>query len=63
MYSPWTNHPPDWPSVLLERFGEEGIDFKGSLTLLRLGSLMRKMNIDLDSIKAGANTINEHALE
>ena len=57
-YSAWTTHPPDWPSVLLERFGKEGLAFQGVLTLLRLGSLMKKMNTDLEAIKAGSDTIN-----
>lgn len=58
MYGASTTHPPDWPAVVLERFGREGMGFQGVLTLLRLGSLMQKMNIDLDAIKAGAGTIN-----
>ncbi len=58
MYGPWTTSPPDWPAVLLKRFEKEGLEFQGVLTLLRLGSLMKKMNIDLDAIKAGAETIN-----
>ncbi len=58
IYSPWTTEPPDWPAVLLERFGKEGLEFQGVLTLLRLGSLMKKMNIDLDAIKGGAETFN-----
>jgi hypothetical protein len=57
-YGRWTTHPTDWLSGMLEQFGREGLEFKGSLTLLRLGSLMQKMNIDLDAIKAGADTIN-----
>ncbi len=57
-YCRWTTHPTDWLSGMLERFGREGLEFQGSLTLLRLGSLMQKMNVDVDSIKAGADTIN-----
>ncbi|MFH1007447.1 MAG: family 10 glycosylhydrolase [Candidatus Latescibacterota bacterium] len=57
-YSRWTTHPSDWLPGMLERFGREGLEFQGSLTLLRLGSLMQKMNVDLDAIKAGADTIN-----
>jgi len=57
-YSRWTTHPPDWYSDLLRRFDEDGLEFQASLTILRLGSLMQKMNIDLDSIKAGTDTIN-----
>jgi hypothetical protein len=57
-YSPWTTQPPDWPAVLLERFGKEGLEFQGALTLLRLGSLMKQMNTDLPAIQAGADTIN-----
>jgi len=58
IYGTWTTEPSDWPAVLLERFGKEGLEFQGVLTLLRLGSLMKRMNIDLESIKAGAETIN-----
>lgn len=58
LYNPWTTEPPDWPAVLLERFGREGLEFQGVLTLLRLGSLMKRMNIDLPAIQAGADTIN-----
>ena len=57
-YCPWTTEPADWPAVLLDRFEKEGLEFQGVLTLLRLGSLMKKMNIDLESIKSGNDTIN-----
>lgn len=57
-YSRWTTHPVDWYSGLLERFGREGLGFQGALTLLRLGSLMKNMNIDLEAIKNGADTYN-----
>ncbi len=57
-YCRWTTHPQDWYARMLERFGQEGLEYQASLTLLRLGSLMQKMNIDLESIKAGADTIN-----
>ncbi len=57
-YSRWTTHPEDWYASLLERFAQEGLAFQGALTLLRLGSLMQKMNIDLDAIKNGAETFN-----
>ncbi len=57
-YVRWTSQPADWYAQLLERFGREGLAFQGSLTLLRLGSLLKKMNVDLDAIKAGADTFN-----
>ena len=57
-YSRWTTHPVDWYAKLLERFAQEGLVFQGAFTLLRLGSLLEKMNIDLDSIKNGADTYN-----
>ena len=57
-YSRSTTHPPDWLSVLLERFEKENLEFTGSMTLLRLGNLLENMNIDLDSIKAGKETYN-----
>ncbi|NLX06770.1 MAG: hypothetical protein GXY33_16660 [Phycisphaerae bacterium] len=57
-YTAWTSEPPDWPATILKRFEQEGLEFQGVLTLLRLGSLMGKMNIDLEAIKGGAETIN-----
>jgi len=42
-YARWTTHPADWYARLLERFGREGLHYQASLTLLRLGSLMRRM--------------------
>jgi hypothetical protein len=44
---------------LLERFEKEGLAFQGALTLMRLGSLLEKMNVDLDAIKGGADTFNQ----
>jgi hypothetical protein len=58
IYARWTSHPADWVDILLKKFEKEGIQFQGALTLLRLGSLMRDMNINLDSIKAGKETYN-----
>jgi len=57
-YARWTTHPEDWYAKLFDRFGREGLAFQGALTLMRLGSLLQKMNIDLDAIKAGAETFN-----
>lgn len=57
-YLRWTSHPVDWYARLLDRFGREGLQFQASMTMLRLGSLMRKMNSDLDSIRKGSPTIN-----
>ena len=57
-YLRWTSHPEDWYARLLERFADAGLEFQGSLTLMRLGSLMERMNCDLDAIRAGADTIN-----
>ena len=57
-YSRWTTHPVDWYTGLLERFTREGLGFQGSLTLLRLGSLLEKMNVDLEAIQSGADTFN-----
>lgn len=57
-YARWTTHPADWYGSLLERLGREGIEFQGSLTLLRLGSLLSRMNVDLQGIQAGADTFN-----
>lgn len=57
-YATWTTQPPEWVTPILDRFAQEGLEFQALLTLLRLGSLMRKMNTDLDAIKGGAETIN-----
>lgn len=57
-YVHWSTHPEDWYKSLLSRFGQEGIDFVGSLTLLRLSSLMKKMNVNLKDIARGVDTIN-----
>lgn len=57
-YGVWTTQPADWVAPILERFGREGLEFQAALTLLRLGSLMEKMNIDLESIQAGRETYN-----
>ncbi|MFZ2657850.1 MAG: family 10 glycosylhydrolase [Victivallales bacterium] len=57
-YIRWTSRPPDWISPMLKRFEDEELEFIGALTLMRLGSLMRQMNIDLSSIQAGTDTIN-----
>ncbi len=57
-YVRWTTKPADWYPALLKRFEQEGLSFVGSLTLLRLSSLMEKMNADMESIVAGADTIN-----
>ena len=58
LYQRWTATPPDWLSPMLKRFAEEGLQLVASMTLLRLGSLMQKMNTDLPAIQAGADTIN-----
>lgn len=53
-----TQTPPDWADALLSRFDREGFLFSGSLTLLRLGGLMEKMNTDADAVIGGADTVN-----
>ena len=58
LYIRWTSHPEDWVERLLNRFDKENIEFVSQVTYIRLGSLMEKMNIDLDAIKASADTIN-----
>lgn len=58
IYARWTSHPIDWVDTMLKKFEKEGLEFQGALTLLRLGSLMKNMNINLDSIKAGKETYN-----
>lgn len=57
-YLRWTTHPEDWYARLLKRFGQKGLKYRASLTMMRLGSLMQKMNTDIAAIKGGADTIN-----
>lgn len=57
-YITWSDAPADWPAELLARCDREKIGFMGEFTLLRLDSLMRKMNIDQRAIEAGAPTFN-----
>ncbi|HOF60274.1 MAG TPA: family 10 glycosylhydrolase [Candidatus Latescibacteria bacterium] len=57
-YSRWTSHPVDWYQGLLQCFSDEGLTFRGSLTLLRLGSLMAGMQVDEEAIHRGADTYN-----
>ncbi|MHB9035877.1 MAG: family 10 glycosylhydrolase [Armatimonadota bacterium] len=57
-YVRWSTSPNDWVKEMLDRLEAAGIDFEATLTLLRLGSLMEKMNMDLESIQSGADTIN-----
>ena len=52
------NNIRDWLEYWLSRFDEEGFSFKGSMTLMRLGNLMEKMNVDETSVKNGADTYN-----
>lgn len=58
IYARWTSDLTDWVDILLKKFEKEGLEFQGALTLLRLGSLMKDMNINLDSIKVGKETYN-----
>lgn len=58
MYFRTTIHPNDWLEELLTRFDEEKLEFVASMTLLRLGNLMKDMNIDLEAIKNGKSTYN-----
>ena len=58
LYIRWTTHPEDWVEKLLTRFDKEHLEFVSQVTYIRLGSLMEKMNIDIDAIKGGADTIN-----
>jgi hypothetical protein len=57
-YQRWTTNPADWYEKLFDRFDREGLRFQGALTLMRLGHLLEHMNIDLDSIRRGADTYN-----
>jgi len=58
IYNRWSDHPHDWVAEMLTCFDREDIEFYGVFTLLRLSSLMEKMNIDRESIMAGAPTVN-----
>ena len=57
-YVRWTTQPADWVAYTLKRFGEEGLRFRGAMTMLRLGSLMERMNTDSVSVANGKDTIN-----
>lgn len=57
-YIRYTTNPPEWIAPMLQRFEAAGMSFFASLTLLRLGSLMRQMNLDLDAVQKGADTVN-----
>lgn len=48
----------DWLEDLLNKFDKENLHFTGSLTLMRLGGLFEKWNIDKKAIEQGADTIN-----
>lgn len=48
----------DWLEDLLTKFDRENLHFTGSLTLMRLGGLFAKWNIDQSSIENGKDTIN-----
>ena len=58
MYLRWTTQPPEWVAPLLEQFAEHGLRFIADVRYLRLGSLMERMNIDLDAIRKGGDTVN-----
>lgn len=58
LYIRWTSHPEDWVEKLLTRFDREHLEFVSQVTYIRLGSLMEKMNINLEAIQAGQDTIN-----
>jgi hypothetical protein len=62
-YIRWIASPNDWFGSLLERFGKDGLQFQGSMTLMRLGSLMKAMNVDLESIQKGVDTYNNMAAD
>lgn len=48
----------DWITPFLDKCEAADIDFVGGMTLLRLGNLMKNMNIDMKSIAAGSDTYN-----
>ena len=58
MYFRTTLNPDDWVEEMLTRFDKENLEFVASMTLLRLGNLMKDMNIDTEAIKNGKATYN-----
>lgn len=58
MYGRYTTEPPEWVMPLLDTFARHRLSFLAEVRFFRLGSLMRRMNINLGAIKAGADTIN-----
>ena len=57
-YTVITSKPYDWLSSLIDECGKADIDFVGGMTLIRLGKLMKNMNIDITSIRNGKDTYN-----
>jgi len=57
-YAVWTEQPSDWVGQLLETFQRRGLKFRAGLTLLRLGSLLKDMQINVEAIRGGAGTYN-----
>lgn len=58
MYGRYTTQPPEWVTPLLDKFHQENLGFMAEVRFFRLGSLMQKMNINLEAIQAGVDTIN-----
>lgn len=57
-YTICSTSPNDWISDMLDKCEENGIEFVGGMTLLRLGNLLKNMNIDLNDIYDGGETYN-----
>lgn len=57
-YSIASSAPNDWVSEMLDKCEENGIEFIGGMTLLRLGNLLKNMNINLKDIYNGGETYN-----
>ena len=65
-YPSWLEQPhrmgaspdPDWVHVMLHFFEEQGVQYVPTMMLLRFSSLMDEMNIDIEAIRAGADTLN-----
>ncbi|MBQ4087447.1 MAG: hypothetical protein IJC78_04290 [Clostridia bacterium] len=57
-YTITTTTPDDWVSPFLDKCEQANIDFVGGMTLLRLGNLLKNMNVDLDAIVKGKDTYN-----
>jgi len=57
LYARWIKKPYDWVSEFLEELNKYSINFQGSLSLIRLSSLMEKIN---DTNILNATSVNQY---